>query len=31
MGDIIIGVYYKSPDQEEEVDVAFYKQLKVTS
>lgn len=31
MGDTIVGVYYKSPEQEEEIDVAFYKQLEVTS
>jgi len=29
MGDTIVGVYYRSPDQEEEVDEAFYRQLKV--
>jgi len=31
MGDIIVGVYYRPPDQEEEVDEAFYRQLKVPS
>jgi len=31
MGDIIVGVYYRPPDQEEEVDEVFYKQLKVVS
>jgi len=31
MGDIIVGVYYRPPDQEEEVDEAFYKQLKAVS
>jgi len=31
MGDVIVGVYYRPPDQEEEVDEAFYKQLKVAS
>jgi len=31
MGDIIVGVYYRPPDQEEEVDEAFYRQLKVAS
>jgi len=30
-GDIIVDVYYRPPDQEEEVDEAFYKQLKVAS
>ena len=28
MGDTIMGVYYRPPDQEEEVDEAFYRQLK---
>jgi len=27
-GDIIVRVYYRPPDQEEELDEAFYKQLK---
>ncbi|KAM9168533.1 butyrophilin subfamily 3 member A3-like [Mergus octosetaceus] len=27
MGDTVVGVYYGSPDQKEEVDEAFYKQL----
>jgi len=31
MGDVIVGVYYRPPDQEEEVDEAFYKQLEVAS
>jgi len=31
MGDVIVGVYYRPPDQEEEVDEAFYKQLQVVS
>jgi len=31
MGDVIVSVYYRPPDQEEEVDEAFYKQLKVPS
>ena len=31
MGDTVVGVYYRSPDQEEEVDEAFYKQLVVVS
>jgi len=31
MGDIAVGVYYRPPDQEEEVEKAFYKQLKVAS
>jgi len=31
MGDIIVGVYCKPPDQNEEVDEAFYRQLKVAS
>jgi len=31
MGDIVVGVYYRSPDQEEEVAEAFYRQLKVAS
>jgi len=26
-GDIIVGVYHRPPDQEEEVDEAFYRQL----
>jgi len=26
-----VGVYYRSPDQEEEADEAFYRQLKVAS
>ena len=31
MGDVIVGVYYRPADQEEEVDEAFYKQLKAAS
>jgi len=31
MGDTIVGVYYRPPDQEQEVDEAFYRQLKVAS
>jgi len=31
MGDVIVGVYYRPPDQDEEVDEAFYRQLKGTS
>jgi len=30
-GGIIVGVYYRPPDQEEEIDEAFYRQLKVAS
>ena len=28
MGVTVVGVYYRPPDQEEEVDKAFYRQLK---
>lgn len=31
MADIIVGVYYRSPDQENEVNEAFNKQLGVAS
>jgi len=31
MGDTVVGVYYRSHDQEEEVNETFYRQLKVTS
>jgi len=31
MGDIMVGVYYRPPDQEEEVDEAFYRQLQAAS
>ena len=31
MGDTVLGVYYRSLDQEEEVDEAFHKQLEVAS
>jgi len=27
----VVGVYYRPPEQEEEVDEAFYRQLKVSS
>ena len=30
-GDVIVGVYYRPPDLEEEVSEAFYKQLKEIS
>ena len=30
-GDITVGVYYRPPDQEEEVDEAFYRQLQAAS
>jgi len=30
-GDITVGVYYRPPDQEEEIDEAFYKQLQAAS
>jgi len=30
-GDIMVGVYYRPPHQEEEVDEAFYKQLQAAS
>ena len=29
--DVIVGVYYRPPDQEEEVDEAFQKQLQAAS
>jgi len=29
--DTVVVVHYRPPDQEEEVDEAFYRQLKVTS
>jgi len=29
--DITVGVYYRPPDQEEEVDEAFYRQLQAAS
>lgn len=29
--DIIVGVYYRPPDQDEEVGKAFYTQLEVAS
>jgi len=31
MSDVIVGVYYRPPDQEEEDAVTFYKQLKAAS
>jgi len=31
MSDVIVGLYYRPPDQEEEVDEAFHRQLKVAS
>jgi len=31
MGDTAVGVYYMPHDQEEEVDEAFHRQLKVAS
>jgi len=31
MGDTVVGVYYRPPDQEEKIDEAFYRQLKVAS
>ncbi|XP_075302833.1 uncharacterized protein LOC142365677 isoform X1 [Opisthocomus hoazin] len=31
VGDVIVGVYYRPPDQEEEVDEAFYRQLQAAS
>jgi len=31
MGDVVVGVYCRTPDQDEEADEAFYRQLKVTS
>jgi len=30
-GDIMVGVYYRPPDQQEEVDEAFYRQLQAAS
>lgn len=30
-GDTVVGVYYRPPDQEEEVDEAFHKQLEVAA
>jgi len=30
-GDVKVGVYYRPPDQEEEVDEAFYRQLQAAS
>jgi len=29
--DTMVGVHYRPPDQEKEVDETFYRQLKVTS
>jgi len=31
MGDSVVGVSYRPPDQEEQVDEPFYRQLKVAS
>jgi len=31
IGNVIVGVHYRPPDQEEEVDEAFYKQLQAAS
>ena len=31
MGAVIVDVYYRPPDEEEEVDEAFYRQLKAAS
>ncbi|GAB0192592.1 hypothetical protein GRJ2_001724500 [Grus japonensis] len=31
MSDTVVRVYYRPPDQEEEVDEAFYRQLEVAS
>jgi len=31
VGDTVVCVYYRPPNQEEEVDEAFYRQLKVAS
>jgi len=31
MGNLIVGVYYRPPDQEKEVNEAFYRQLKAAS
>ena len=31
MGDVIVGVYYRPPDQEEEVDEVFYKKVQAAS
>ena len=30
-GDIMVGVFYRPPDQEEDVDEAFYRQLQAAS
>ena len=30
-GDIMVGVYYKSPDQEDGVDEALYRQIEAAS
>ena len=27
MGDTVVGVYYMAPDQDEELDEAFYREL----
>jgi len=31
MGNLIVGVYYRPPDQEEEIDETFYKQLQAAT
>ena len=31
MADTVVSVYYRPPDQEEEVDKAFHRQLEVAS
>lgn len=31
MDDTLMSVYYRSPDQDEEADEAFYRQLEVAS
>ena len=31
IGDIVVGVCYRPPDQEEQVDEAFYRELEVAS
>jgi len=31
MADFVVHIYYRPPDQEEEVNEAFYRQMKVAS
>lgn len=31
MGDSVVGVYYRPPEQEKKIDEAFYRQLEVAS